>query len=41
MPFVMDNFNFEKLHIEEISSSSSSLDDDMMPAMEAYLHYQE
>jgi len=33
--------NFEKLAIEEISSFSSSSNDDMITAMGAYLQYQE
>ena len=32
--------NFEKQPIGEISSSSSSLDDDMITAIGAYLHYE-
>ena len=33
--------NFEKQPTGEISSSSSSLDDDVITAMGAYLHYEE
>jgi len=36
---VMDNF--EKLPIEEISSSSSSSNNDMITAMGAHLQYQQ
>jgi len=42
--FVIDNFNDEKLPVEEIASSassSSSSDDDMLLVMRAFLQHQQ